>query len=608
MSKKLSRKKRTHAEKQLLEADTGSVDTALGDYEMPPEEEYGEPVDYEMPPEDGYEAAGDYEMYPEEEYEEPADYEMPPEGEYEESGDYEMYPEDGYEAAGDYEMYPADGYEESVDYEMPPEDGYEELVDYEMLPEDGYEGPVDYEMSPEDGYGEPVDYEVLPEGEFGETGEYEEPGDYEMPPEDGFGELQAEDYEMLPSLPKTGRRRTHKICAALVLCAVLAVVIRLVYLLLPGYCVKCEITVEVGDPCPAVAEFLNWKNADACFVSDINEETVFDQIGDYGVLINVYGRTTASVVHVRDTAAPVVTTRSIRIYSGTEVEPYDFIEKIEDLTATAVRFGQPPDCETAGIHTVILEVGDEGGNITTAEAQLEVIHDDEPPEINGVEEITITAGASVLYKKGVTVTDNCDKNVQLTVDTNSVNTSKPGDYVVTYSASDAAGNAASVSTVLHVMPVTAKTVTEEIINVKADELLAEILDDAMTPYEKAKTIYWWCHEHIAYSNGAPKENWVQGAYQGIVDHKGDCYTYATTAKCLLTRAGITNMDIEKIRVNNSMHYWNLIDIGEGWHHFDTTRRADGATFFYLTDEELMRYSKAHNGTHNYDRELYPAIP
>ncbi len=80
-----------------------------------------------------------------------------------------------------------------------------------------------------------------------------------------------------------------------------------------------------------------------------------------------------------------------------------------------------------------------------------------------------------------------------------------------------------------------------------------------------------------------------------------------TAKCLLTRAGIKNMDIEKIPTPTTMHYWNLIDIGEGWHHFDTCRRVDGSTFFYKTDAELMAYSNSHDGTHNYDRSRYPDI-
>ena len=129
-----------------------------------------------------------------------------------------------------------------------------------------------------------------------------------------------------------------------------------------------------------------------------------------------------------------------------------------------------------------------------------------------------------------------------------------------------------------------------------------------------KAIYDWCHSKIAYTEGTSKTDWVEGAYSGIVKRRGDCYAYAMSAKCLLTQAGITNMDIERAPLTNRKHFWNLVDIGEGWHHFDTCRRSDGSTFFYLTDAELMAYSEAHitrsypMGTHYYDRSLYPEIP
>ena len=51
----------------------------------------------------------------------------------------------------------------------------------------------------------------------------------------------------------------------------------------------------------------------------------------------------------------------------------------------------------------------------------------------------------------------------------------------------------------------------------------------------------------------------------------------------------------------------MIDIGEGWYHFDATRRKDGTEFFYWTDAELMEYSNANDGSHNYDPEQYPQI-
>ena len=96
---------------------------------------------------------------------------------------------------------------------------------------------------------------------------------------------------------------------------------------------------------------------------------------------------------------------------------------------------------------MIIEVEDEGKNIAEVKAELEVIHDNEAPKIKGVKEITITANESVQYKKGITVTDNCDKDIKLVVDTSAVNTSKVGDYTVTYSATDKAGNNTIVSTI-----------------------------------------------------------------------------------------------------------------------------------------------------------------
>lgn len=337
-----------------------------------------------------------------------------------------------------------------------------------------------------------------------------------------------------------------------------------VYFLLPYYCVRREMTIDVGEKCPGVEAFLNWGNKKARYASLISEGTVLNRAGDYGVIIELYGRKMAAVLHVVGAAQPYIATKNVTIFSGESVSADDFVEEVEE------------------------------------------IDDKEPPVIHGVGELMMTVGGSVSYKKNVTVTDNCDKDIVLDVDSSAVNVDKAGDYRVIYTAVDSAGNKRSVSTVLHVLPLTIETVTEEGIYAEADQILEKILTDSMSQYEQARAIYNWCHESIAYSDGTPKSDWVQGAYRGLVNRKGDCYVYAATAKCLLTRAGIKNMDIEKIPAK-SKHYWNLIDIGDGWHHFDTCRRKDGSTFFYKTDAELMEYSDTHNKSHNYDRSLYTEI-
>ncbi len=245
--------------------------------------------------------------------------------------------------------------------------------------------------------------------------------------------------------------------------------------------------------------------------------------------------------------------------------------------------------------------------ITDSPAPLTVLKDTEAPVIYGVKELTMKAGGSISYKQGIEVTDNHDENVTFDVDIRAVDTKTPGDYPVIYTAADAAGNVTSIETVLHVLPADAEVITEEIVNAEADKLLAEILTDDMSQYQKAEVIFWWCHNNIKYSDNTPKGDWVDGAYRGIVKKKGDCFTYASSAKCLLTRAGIPNMDIERIPDGDERHYWNLIDIGEGWYHFDTCLTRWGDAFFYKTDAEIKEFSDTHDGRHNYDRSKYPRI-
>ena len=410
---------------------------------------------------------------------------------------------------------------------------------------------------------------------------------------------------------KRRKRRRQNLFLFRLVCwlVVLAAVVGAAYIMLPVFCVKKEMTVEAGSPCPEVSDFLRWESKTASILSGVDGDTELNTVADYEVVIEIYGREVSSKLQVEDTVPPQVKTRDKTVYMGEEVTADDFIEEVTDVTATTARFEEKPDCGTEGSRQVVILVSDEGGNVTKATATLEVAVDTEPPVISGVQDLTVPVGGSISYKKGITVTDNIDENVELTVDASGVDLAKEGDYEVLYKAVDAAGNEASASAVVHVEPVSVDNITEDLVNSEADKILASIFGEAgnLSDYDKAKKIYNWCHERIAYFDGTPKTNWVQGAYRGLVERKGDCYVYAMTAKCLLTRAGIKNMDIEKIPTPTTMYYWNLIDVGEGWYHFDTCRRVDGSTFFYKTDAELMAYSNSHDGTHNYDRSKYPEI-
>jgi len=232
--------------------------------------------------------------------------------------------------------------------------------------------------------------------------------------------------------------------------------------------------------------------------------------------------------------------------------------------------------------------------------------DTEPPVITGDDEKEVFIGDKVSYKNHVTVTDNMDDNVQLEIDSSAVNLKKAGTYPVIYKATDAAGNTATKTVKLIVKEKPVVHAKKEEVDAMADEILASILNDDMTLRRKARAIYVWVRSNIRYDNDYENNtDWIQAAYDGFTEKKGDCYVFFGVSKELLTRAGIENMDIVK---TGGGHYWSMVNLGEGWYHYDTTPRKTGGEFFMMTDAELEAYSNKYGNSHVWDRDKYPATP
>ncbi|MBE5920317.1 MAG: DUF5011 domain-containing protein [Pseudobutyrivibrio ruminis] len=376
--------------------------------------------------------------------------------------------------------------------------------------------------------------------------------------------------------------------------------------------VYSEVYIEAGTDKCNVDDFLKHPADNVSFSKD----TSFDLMvpDDYKITIKwkmpVFGNQTYhSTLHVQDTTAPAVTlaTDSIEMYTtATPPTAADLVDSVIDVTNCSIDFKEPYNFTKEGKFDIVVLVADSSGNTTESVIPCTVVDDVTPPEIAGVEPLTVSQGDAISYKKNVTVTDDKDDNPKLEVDTSSVNPDKRGTYKVTYTATDAAGNVSEKTTTIKIVSAKISEATEETVNAKADEILSEIITEGMTQKQQAKAVFDWVVKNITYSETAGIDDLLSAAYKGMFYRIGDCTVKQKTAEVMLNRLGIKNMEIEKIRDTRG-HYWLLIDIGEGWYHYDPNLQLDGTLIFYWHDADLWEYSNAHKNTHNYDPSKYPHI-
>ena len=246
-----------------------------------------------------------------------------------------------------------------------------------------------------------------------------------------------------------------------------------------------------------------------------------------------------------------------------------------------------------------------------------VVTDTQAPVIEGAKDLEVYTDSTVSYKAGVTVTDDLDAKPTLTIDNSKVNLSKPGVYEVTYTATDAAGNSASVTIKVTVKAKPDGFVEPDVIYAKADAILAQFITDDMTDREKAEAVYVWTRRsvHLTYGS-APKgfvheeADWLQTAYQLLNRDvsKGDCFFFFAVQKLLLQRLNIPTIDCEKIYDGDSHHYWLLVSVdgGQNYYHFDNVWSKQ---LCLVTDAELNAFSAAiDSNPFNRDKSKYPATP
>lgn len=368
--------------------------------------------------------------------------------------------------------------------------------------------------------------------------------------------------------------------------------------LLFGNTVNKEVSVEAGQGELSVSQF---DSSNVASFYKVPSAEILNKPGSYKIKIKKYIFVYTSTLKVVDTTMPKGTAVSKVIWKGEELNPSDLVENIEDNTEVTVTFKNAPDLEKAGEQEAVLLLTDKGGNVLELSSMVTIKEDTEPPVITGAVNQRVYVGDTIAYRKNVSVTDNRDEEVELKIDSSNVNLSKVGDYTAVYSAVDSSGNLATKNVTVTVIE---KTVSEEQVFEQADRILASITNDSMSKKEKAIAIYKWIRSNIGYRALPSSGDWLMSANEGFTKKSGDCYIYYAVSRALLTRADIDNIEI--LRTDKG-HYWNMVNYGEGWYHFDTTPRSAGGDFCLVTDSYLEAYNAKHH-SHFWDKSLYPATP
>lgn len=139
-------------------------------------------------------------------------------------------------------------------------------------------------------------------------------------------------------------------------------------------------------------------------------------------------------------------------------------------------------------------------------------------------------------------------------------------------------------------------------------VLAEIITEDMSPLEQARAVFDYVHDRIRYTGSSDKSDWEAGAYTGLTAREGDCFTYYAASRALLTALDIENLPVERVG-GETHHYWNLVNCGDGWYHFDACPRSSKLppfVSFMVTDQQVADFTaEAGRNYYDFDGTLLP---
>jgi hypothetical protein len=193
----------------------------------------------------------------------------------------------------------------------------------------------------------------------------------------------------------------------------------------------------------------------------------FANAGSYTVVVtNIYGAVTSVVatVTVIDTIAPVITVNgpgvvstNIECHGGAYSDPG---ASANDSCAGSVSVSTSGsvNSDAVGNYTLTYTSDDGNGNTNTATRVVHVIDTINPVvTLNGSASVNVECHTS-FSDPGATADDSCAGSLSVST-SGSLNINVPGDYTLTYSATDPSSNSGSTTRTIHVVDTTAPSFT-----------------------------------------------------------------------------------------------------------------------------------------------------
>ena len=210
--------------------------------------------------------------------------------------------------------------------------------------------------------------------------------------------------------------------------------------------------------------------------------------------------------------------------------------------------------------------------------------DTEPPVIDAPSSVVGYVGQTPTYKKFITVSDNDGQKPKVEVDNSKVKINKEGTYPVYYTVTDKAGNVSK-----HTLRYIVKSA--EYSWDALEEQIEAIVESGKVAVkgskkEQVREIYRYVNAKSTIDftdeSNIPNINrnnwesdWIEEAVLTLDSKEGDCYSYYSLSKAFFEYFEIENKGVKRAEGyaesnDDGTHFWNVVEIEEGWYYFDAT--------------------------------------